>query len=240
MLTVSRPGSSRHQVRFFSDLTPPLVPKKKLARTLSLPAPDAPPLSPLLPLRTPLSMLGHLPKTFFHDEGPPSFIPSLSQLSFDTPDDQLPRIFRNFEDQTVVFQGIQHRQTLFLQSVAKSIDAGILLQEGALKRGGHPYLPQDFLLCEESTMVGDTVFYSLRSPKLPERQLALRVITNSRLCLRSDAGKMLLLYVEMQQQHSQGSGSAQVSSWIPRVCDWSFQPKNVHVRLMRYSKLLAV
>lgn len=199
LVTVSRPGPSRHQVRFFSDQTPPPVPKKKLARTLSLPTVDAPPLSPLLPLRrqpqsfdTPLSMLGHVPKTFFHDEGTLNFILSLSQLSFDTPDEELSHIFRNFEEQKVVFQGIQHRQTLFLQSVAQSIDAGILLQE---ERGDHPYLPQDFLLCEESTKVGDTVFYSLRSPKLPERQLALRVITNSRLCLRIYAGKMLLLFV---------------------------------------------
>lgn len=162
------PGPSRHQVRFFSDLTPPLVPKKKLARTLSLPTADAPPFSPPLPLV-------HIPNAFFPDETPPNSVLSLSQLSFDTPDEQLPHFFRSLEDQGVVFQGIQHRQILFLQSVARSIDAGLLLPEG----DEHPYQPRDFLLCEESTQVGDTVFYGLRSPKLPERQLALRAITNS-------------------------------------------------------------
>lgn len=159
------PGPSRHQVRFFSDLTPPLVPKKKPARTLSLPAADAPP-----PFSPPLALL-HVPKAW----NPPNAVPSLSQLSFDTPDEQLPHFFRSLEDQGVVFQGIQHRQILFLQSVARGIDAGLLLPEG----DEHPYRPRDFLLCEESTQVGDTVFYGLRSPKLPERRLALRVTTNS-------------------------------------------------------------
>lgn len=120
-------------------------------------------------------MLVHVPKTFFHDAGPP--ILSLSQLSFDTPDEHLPHLFRNFEDQKVVFQGIQHRQTLFLQSVAQSIDAAILLQKGAPEKDEHLYLPQDFLLRGESTKVGDKVYYSLCSPKLPGRLLALRVNT---------------------------------------------------------------
>lgn len=192
MLIVSRPGPPRHQVRFFSDVMPPLVPKKKAARTLSLPAADAPPLSPLLDTRC--SLLGHVPKSAFEDEFPPNFTPSLSQLSFDTPEEQLPHIFRNFEDQRLVFQGIQHRQALFLQSVAQSIDAGILLPEG----GDQPYLPQDFLLCEQATKVGDAVFYSLRSPKLPERRLALRVIPNSALCLRIYAGNTLLCLLEVE------------------------------------------
>lgn len=176
------PGPPQHQVRFFSDVTPPPIPKKRLARTVSLPAAEAPPLSPLSPLPSQthsidstLSMLVHVPKTFFHGAGPP--VLSLSQLSFDTPDEQLPRLFRNFEDQKVVFQGIQHRQTLFLQSVAQSIDAAILLQEGAPEKDEQLYLPQDFLLRGESAKVGDMVYYSLCSPKLPGRLLALRVNT---------------------------------------------------------------
>lgn len=169
------PGASRHQVRFYSDATPPPIPKKRLARTVSLPDAAAPPLSPLSPLPS------KPPQTFFHDQDPP--IPSLSELSFDTPDEHLPHLFRNFEDQRVVFQGIQHRQTLFLQSVAQSIDAGILVQEGAPERDEHQYLPEDFLLHEGPTDIGGTVYYSLRSPKLPGRALALRV--NTRLCWRN-------------------------------------------------------
>lgn len=162
------PGPCRHQVRFYSDATPPPIPKKRLARTVSLPNAAAPPLSPLSPLPS------KPPKAFFHEQAPP--IPSLSELFFDTPDEHLPHLFRNFEDQRVVFQGIQHRQTLFLQSVAQSIDAGILLQEGAPERD-EQYLPEHFLLHKESTNIGGAVYYSLCSPKLPGRGLALRVNT---------------------------------------------------------------
>lgn len=163
-----------------SDVTPPPVPKKRLARTLSLPAAAAPPLSPLSPVPWPPQSFGapasKVPGAFsFRDQGPPVPVPSLSQLSFDTPDEHLPYLFRDFQDQRLVFQGIQHRQILFLRSVAQAINAGILLQEGAPGTDDHLYLPRDFLLCEEATKVGDTVYYSLRSPKLPGRELALRV-----------------------------------------------------------------
>lgn len=177
---------SRHQVRYFSDGTPPPVPKKRLARTLSLPGASAPPPSPLSPLSplqkrplnidNPLYMLAPIPDTYFQEaaeEFCTSPVPSLSlsQLSFDTPDEHLPYLFTNFEDQKVVFQGIQHRHLLFLRSVAQSVDAGILLQDIS------PCLPQDFLLCEgsEPRHIGDTVYYSLHSPKLPGRRFGLRV-----------------------------------------------------------------
>lgn len=60
--------------------------------------------------------------------------------------------------------------------MAQSLDAGVLLQEGAPERR-EQYLPEDFLLHEESTNIRGTVYYSLCSPKLPGRGLALRVNT---------------------------------------------------------------
>lgn len=60
--------------------------------------------------------------------------------------------------------------------MARSVDAGILLQEGAPERG-EQYLPEDFLLREGATTIGGTLYYSLCSPKLPGRGLALRVNT---------------------------------------------------------------
>lgn len=105
----------------------------------------------------------------------------------------------------MVFQGIQHRQTLFLQSVARSVDAGILLQEGAPERG-EQYLPEDFLLREGSTTIGGTVYYSLCSPKLPGRGLALRVNTQEIVLEES-----LFLCVESQEKNSQASVPDQVS-----------------------------
>ncbi|XP_070688653.1 inactive tyrosine-protein kinase PEAK1-like [Pempheris klunzingeri] len=192
---------SRHQVRFFSDGTPPPVPKKRLARTLSLPGTNAPPLSPLSPLPplsplsalqrhphnfdNPLYMLAAIPDTCFQEEpeevkpvrGSPVPSLSFSQLSFDTPDEHLPYLFSSLDDQRVVCQGIQHRHLLFLRSMAQSVEAGTLLQLEATERDVGSYQPQDFLLCEDSEpkQVGDAVYYSLRSPKLPGRLLGLRV-----------------------------------------------------------------
>lgn len=51
------------------------------------------------------------------------------------------------------------------------------MQEGAPERDEHQYLPEDFLLQEESTNIGGTVYYSLCSPKLPGMALALKVNT---------------------------------------------------------------
>lgn len=186
---------SRHQVRFFSDGTPPPVPKKRLARTLSLPGPDAPSfsaLSPLSPIQrhpqnfdNPLYMLAPIPDTFIHEEAEefkpvrrsPVPLPSISQLSFDTPDEHLPHLFSSFDDQKVVFQGIQHRHLLFLKSMAQSVEARILLQGRASQRDTSSWQPQDFLLCEgsEPKQIRDVVYYSLRSPELPGRVLGLRV-----------------------------------------------------------------
>lgn len=53
------------------------------------------------------------------------------------------------------------------------------MQEGAPDDGSRDeqYLPEDFLLHEESTNIGGTVYYSLCSPKLPGKELTLRVNT---------------------------------------------------------------
>lgn len=179
-------------MRFFSDGTPPPVPKKRLARTFSLPGTNTPSLSPLSPLQrqahtfnNPLYMLAPIPDTYFHEEpddfkavrGSPVPSPSLSQLSFDTPDEHLLYLFSGLDDQRAVFQGIQHRHLLSLKSMAQSVDAGILLQGEATERDVTSYHPQDFLLCEGSKpkQIGDAVYYSLHSPKLPGRVLGLRV-----------------------------------------------------------------
>ncbi|XP_003974101.2 uncharacterized protein PEAK3 [Takifugu rubripes] len=211
-----RYGPARHQVRFYSDATPPPIPKKRLARTVSLPDAAAPPLPPLSPLPS------KPPKTFFHDQDPP--IPSLSELSFDTPDEHLPHLFRNFEDQRVVFQGIQHRQTLFLQSVARSIDAGILVQEGAPERDEHQYLPEDFLLHEGSTNIGGTVYYSLCSPKLPGRELALRVQKQRDQRPPTDA-KQQHVNVQHAVAHFQPQGEANLPpNYLNAACSVTNRP----------------
>lgn len=131
-------------------------------------------------------MLAPIPDTYFHEEteefkpvrGSPAPLPSFSQLSFDTPDEHLPYLFSSFDDQRVIFQGIQHRHLLFLRSMAQSVEAGILLRGETTEKDVSSRQPQDFLLCEgsEPKQIGDTVYYSLRSPKLPGRVLGLRVM----------------------------------------------------------------
>ncbi|XP_034386317.1 inactive tyrosine-protein kinase PEAK1 [Cyclopterus lumpus] len=181
------PGT-RHQMRFFSDGTPPPIPKKRLARALSLQGINAPQLSPLSPVQrhpqnfdNPLYMLAPVPETYFHQE-PGEFQPvgggPVPLLSFDTPDEHLSHLFGGFDDQRVVSRGIRHRHLLFLRSTAQSVEAGILLQKGeATERDAASHRPQDFLLSEgsEPKQIGDAVYYSLHSPKLPGRMLGLRV-----------------------------------------------------------------
>ncbi|XP_008405340.1 pseudopodium-enriched atypical kinase 1 [Poecilia reticulata] len=182
----------KHQTRFFSDGTPPPVPKKKLTRTLSLPGIDPPAhcsLSPLSPLQrrpqnfdNPLYMMAPIPDTFMHEETQdleparrsPSPLQPLSHLTFDTPDEHLASIFGSFEDQRVVSGRIQHRQLLFLRSMSKSVEERSILK--VKERDCDSYEPQDFLLCEGSKpkKIGGKTYYSFQSPKFPGRTLGLR------------------------------------------------------------------
>ncbi|KAF7664115.1 hypothetical protein LDENG_00189390 [Lucifuga dentata] len=185
---------SRHQMRFFSDGAPPPIPKKRATRTLSLPSINVPPtssLSPFQPQRqtqnfgNPLYMLAPIPDTqrFEEKEEPnpvrrsPVPLMSLSQLCFDTPDEQLLYLFSNFDDQGGVSQRIQYHQLLFLRSMAQRMEANILLQEDGSVRDISSYQPEDFLLCKDKKpkQIRDAVYYSVRSSKFPGRVLGLRV-----------------------------------------------------------------
>lgn len=131
-------------------------------------------------------MMAPIPNTCFSEEteevqpAPRSTVSLLpfSQLSFDTPDEHLPYLFSGLHDQKVVSQGIQHRHLLFLRCMAQSVEAEILLQAEASERDVSSYQLQDFLLCEgsEPKQIGDTVYYSLQSPKFPGRVLGLKVM----------------------------------------------------------------
>lgn len=122
--------------------------------------------------------------TFMHEETQdlkparrsPIPLQPLSQLSFDTPDEHLTSVFGSFEDQRVVSGRIQHRQLLFLRSMAQSVEERSILQ--VKEKECDSYEPQDFLLCEGSKprKIGGKTYYSLQSPKFPGRVLGLRVI----------------------------------------------------------------
>ncbi|XP_034035076.1 inactive tyrosine-protein kinase PRAG1 [Thalassophryne amazonica] len=215
---------SLHQLRFFSAGTPPPVPKKRAARTLSLPANNAPPSSPLLPPQrppqnydNPLYMLAPISAGCVPEEKEvkPAFW-SFSQLCFDTPDEHLPLLFSSFEDQRVVSQGIQCRHLLFLKSVVQRVEAGILLQEEVPDKDAG-YQPQDFLLCEdnEAKQIGEAVYYSLCSPKFPGRVLGLRVLKLDEaapsVCPKHQPSHVNVHSVIAHFQHNSFSQSASVT-----------------------------
>lgn len=104
-------------------------------------------------------------------------VPPLSQLSFDTPDQQLSFVLGGFNDHRDVSIGIQQCQLHFLRRMVENVRAGVLLQGHATWKDVSFFQLQDFQLSEDSEpkRIGDSVFYSLHCPKLPGRVLALRV-----------------------------------------------------------------
>lgn len=177
-------------MRFFSDEAPPPVPRKRLARTLSLPCAEVPPPSPLSPrprpprdFDNPLYMMMPAHSRHFAVEaeqfhacvgGGSEPSSPYSPVSLDMPDEHLSRLFGGFIDQWEVLRGIRHCHLVFLRSTAQRVDAGVLLQRQEFAS----YLPQDFVLQEvgEARQVGDAVYYRLHSHKFPGRLLALKVI----------------------------------------------------------------
>ncbi|XP_036067623.1 uncharacterized protein peak3 [Oryzias melastigma] len=184
-----RKDVSKHEIRFFSEGTPPPVPRKRLTRTLSLPgsgSSSSPPWSPLprrhLNIDNPLYMMAPIPDSCFHEEGEglaagSAFSsPSFSQLSLDTPDEHLCALFQNFVDQDLVSEGLQHRHLLFLRSATQTVEAQ-RLQRGVASRRLRSQGAWDFLQCQasEPKRVGDQTFYRLHNSRFPEMVLCLRV-----------------------------------------------------------------
>ncbi|KAL1022997.1 hypothetical protein UPYG_G00035190 [Umbra pygmaea] len=145
-------ASRAHQERFFSDsITPPPVPKKRMTRTMSLPG------FYLSPLSTPA-------------------LKPLSQLNFDTPDEQLRHFFSSFYNQGDLSQGIQRRHLMFLRSVAHCLEDGVLLTGESSDELG-TFQPEDFLLFENRPpiQIAGSLYYSLHTQKYPRMILAAKI-----------------------------------------------------------------
>lgn len=187
--------SSQHQQRFFSDRTPPPVPRKRFVRTLSFPATSLSlqcPQSPLSPVLknpqnfdNPLYMLAPIPNHCFHqcpeELGPArksaSYWSSFSLLSFDTADEHLSLLLSSCDDHSALYQVIQQCHLLCLRSLSQSLESRILLRDEGADNHLSSYQPRDFLLQSDSqpTEVGDRVYHSLQSHRFPGRRLALKV-----------------------------------------------------------------
>ncbi|XP_052446447.1 inactive tyrosine-protein kinase PEAK1 isoform X1 [Carassius gibelio] len=165
-----------HQVRFFSDETPPPVPKKSLTRTRSLPEETLDP-----PYRdhtrtcnyeNPLYMI-----TPFHNA------PALQEeevqeekyqgLSFDTPDEHLQNVFRSFQRYEEVSMGIQECYLQFLKNLLQNIESSIFLNEQEMEMVKTSE-PNDFILYERQWTEKDG-FYLVHCLKIPGRLFSAKV-----------------------------------------------------------------
>lgn len=166
-----------HQARFFSDQTPPPIPKKSLKRTLSLPADalDPPclahsgthnyenPLYMITPFQDQLALQEEHKEE--HREGL-----SLHQVTFDIPDEQLYRLLRSFGSYEQLSTGIQECYLEFLINTLQNIEMRVFLNEQEDKMVNTSQ-PNDFLLCGQQWNERDLVC----CPKVPRRLFAAKV-----------------------------------------------------------------
>ncbi|KAJ7992986.1 hypothetical protein DPEC_G00267760 [Dallia pectoralis] len=101
---------------------------------------------------------------------------SLSQLNFDTPDEQLFIILSSVFNQGGLSQGIQHCHLLFLRSMTRRLEDRVLLIRESVEGAG-PFQPKDFLLFENNPpiQIAGSLYYSLHTPKCPARIMAAKV-----------------------------------------------------------------
>ncbi|KAG9266833.1 inactive tyrosine-protein kinase PEAK1 isoform X1 [Astyanax mexicanus] len=158
--------SGFHLGRFFSDQTPPPIPKKRLARTYSLPADNL--FKPAPPF------LSH---QLCRNPGQDKKEENLKfQLTFDTPDQHLPGFFSGFCHQEQVYTVIQYRYLQFMRSTVKHLEAQVLLEEEEVERV-RTLRPQDFVLCEEvqSEKTEEDIFFMVNAPKVPEGVFSAKI-----------------------------------------------------------------
>ncbi|KAK2906999.1 hypothetical protein QQF64_019079 [Cirrhinus molitorella] len=171
-----------HQVRFFSEETPPPVPKKSLKRTLSLPVETVDPPcdanharicnyeNPLY-MKTPFHDTLALQEEEVHVEEHQGL--SLHNVTFDTPDEQLQSVFRSFQSHEQVSMSIQECYLQFLKSMLQNIESSIFLNEQEMEMAKASQ-PKDFILCEQQ-WTGSDAFYLVRCPKVPGRLFSAKV-----------------------------------------------------------------
>ncbi|KAG7488009.1 hypothetical protein MATL_G00029840 [Megalops atlanticus] len=204
-------SSHRHQERFFSDNTPPPVPKK-LTRALSLPGGCLYPHCSLPSCHqnygNPLYMLAPIkdPQLSTEKEEEKAVIEStfpskpLTLLRFDTPDFQLPCFFKNLQDQDQVCLDIQQCHLLFLKRIARQMETTFLCGTETTKEV-ESIQPQDFKLCEgyQSKQIGDVVFYTVSCPKLPGGIFSAKVYKPNNVSTTLALTKSLPPHTNIQQ-----------------------------------------
>lgn len=99
--------------------------------------------------------------------------PSLHKVNFDTPDEQLQRVFANFQSHEQVSMGIQECYLQFLKSTLQNIESSIFPNEQEMEMAKTSQ-PNDFILCEQQWPERDA-FYLVRCSKVPGRLFSAKV-----------------------------------------------------------------
>ncbi|XP_067270936.1 inactive tyrosine-protein kinase PEAK1 [Pseudorasbora parva] len=170
-----------HQARFFSDQTPPPVPKKSLKRTQSLPAEALDPPyhdhTGAHNYENPLYMITpfHGTPTLQEEEVQEELLQGLSlhKVNFDTQEEQLQRVFKSFQSHEQVSMGIQECYLQFLRNTLQNIESNIFPNEQEMEMAKTSQ-PNDFILCGQQWTERDD-FYLVRCSKFPGRLFSAKV-----------------------------------------------------------------
>ncbi|XP_076880675.1 inactive tyrosine-protein kinase PRAG1 isoform X2 [Brachyhypopomus gauderio] len=171
-----------HKVRFFSDENPPPIPKKRLLRTLSLPAVKHcnPAQRHASPPRcgnshheadiTPANHAGEDKKEATVDRH------HLNQLESDTPDHHLPEVFGGYSHQEEVYTGIRNNYLRFMKSAVRHMENMVLLEEQEIETVMR-LQPEDYVLSEndQPKMTEPEVCFTVNCPEVPTRFLSAKV-----------------------------------------------------------------
>ncbi|XP_051551490.1 inactive tyrosine-protein kinase PEAK1-like [Myxocyprinus asiaticus] len=167
----------QHQARFFSDQTPPPIPKKTLTRTLSLPTDvlDPPYQDNTSNYENPLYMITPLQGTLIlkeEDKEEQHQAQSMHQVTFDTPDEQLYGFFRSFRSHEQVSVGIEKCYLQFLRKTLQNTEMNVYLNEQEMEKAKTSQ-PNDFLLCGQQWTKRD--IFLVHCPKIHGRLFSARV-----------------------------------------------------------------
>ncbi len=102
---------------------------------------------------------------------------SLHKVTFDTPDEQLQSVFKNFQSHEQVSMGIQECYLQFLKNTLQNIESSIFLNEQEMEMAKTSQ-PNDFILCEQQWTERDG-FYLVRCLKVPGRLFSVKVRTST-------------------------------------------------------------
>ncbi|TRY62336.1 hypothetical protein DNTS_025872 [Danionella cerebrum] len=165
-----------HHARFFSEETPPPIPKKSHIRTRSFPGetlyPTCHDQTKIDNYKNPLYMVTSLHTPNKKEEAVQEEhqqVLRLAKVTFGTPDEELQKVLRSHK---TISTWIQDSQLQFLRNMLEKIEAGTILSEQETETAKTSQ-PHDFILCGQ--MWDD--FYLVHSPKFPSRMFAAKVRT---------------------------------------------------------------